>query len=81
MALWIAEGDKNKKYFHHYASHKKSINTIMEIKDTKGIIAQNSQDKANATINHFQSRFTAPTGCPISEILEVLTLFPCLIIG
>ena len=60
-------------------SHRKSINTILEIKDVEGGTTQKFQDKARATVNHFQERFTAPPGCPISEILEVLNMFPRLI--
>ena len=78
-SLWLGTRDKNKKYFHHYASHRKNINTILEIKDEIGGTTQKFHDKAKEAVNHFHKRFTEPPGCPISEILEVLNLFPRLI--
>ena len=51
----------------------------MEIKDSEGVIAHNFQDKAKAAVKHFQTKFSALVGCPISDILDVLTLFPPLI--
>ena len=33
-------------------------------------------EKAQAAVEHFQSIFTEPEGCPKDDILEVLSLFP-----
>jgi len=30
--LWIHEGDNNTKLFHHFANHRKWVNTIWELK-------------------------------------------------
>lgn len=27
-AIWIREGDKNNIFFHHYANHKRKVNSI-----------------------------------------------------
>ena len=32
-ALWLEAGDKNKKKIHRFASHRKNINTICEIRE------------------------------------------------
>ena len=64
-ALWLEDGDKNTKFFHRHASHRKNINTILEIKDEEGGIAQTFKDKAISVETHFQRRFTAPPVCPI----------------
>ena len=37
------------------------------------------KEKAKAVVEHFKKRFSAPPGCPITEILKVLNLFPRLI--
>ena len=78
-ALWLEAGDKNTKYFHRFASYKRSINTILEINDEAGGTTQKFNDKEKVAVNHFHKIFTAPPGCPIYEILEVLNLFTCLI--
>ena len=70
---------KNTKYFHKFASHRKNINTILEIKDEEGGLAKLFKEKTKESVDHFQKIFSAPLGCPISEILEVLNLFPRLI--
>ena len=36
-------------------------------------------EKTQAVIDHFQSIFTKPEGCPIIDILEVIGLFPRII--
>ena len=78
-ALWLEAGDKNTKYFHRFASHRRNINTILEIWDEARGIAILFKEKAKVAVDHFQKRFIAPPRCPIYEILEVLNLFPQLI--
>ena len=34
--VWLEEGDKNTKYFHRYASYRKNIINIFEIKKGQG---------------------------------------------
>ena len=75
-ALSLAEGDQNTKFFHRYASQRKSINTIHEVKNTRGILAKTYEEKSKVVVEHFQELFKEPAGCLIGEMLEVLDLFP-----
>ena len=70
-ALWLVVGDMNTKHFHRFASHRKNISTILEIKDEVGGIAQLFKEKTKAIVDHFQKTFSAPPRCPIVEISEV----------
>ena len=47
-ALWLEEGDKNSKFFHNYASHRRNINTICEIKNQEGRLVRAFDEKAKA---------------------------------
>ena len=62
-----------------FASHRKNINTICEIKNTQGRMIRSFEDKAETTMDFFQNIFKEPKGCPIQEILEVLGFFPRMI--
>ena len=75
----MAEGDQNSKFFHRYASYRKSINTIHEVKDTRGNVTKTFEEKTKAVVEHFQELFKEPKGCPIQEILEDLGFFPRMI--
>jgi len=35
-ALWIQEEDRDTKFFHRYANHKRMVNTFWNIKDSNG---------------------------------------------
>ena len=79
-ALWLAEGYQNTEFFHRYASQRKSINTIHEVKNTRGILAKTFEEKSKVVGEHFQELFKEPVGCPIEEMLEVIDLLPRAII-
>jgi hypothetical protein len=37
-AIWLNNGDKNTKFFHKYATQRRSQNTIWDIKDDVGVL-------------------------------------------
>ena len=73
--MWLEVGDKKFKFFHNYASHRRNINTIYEIKNQEGSPARTFEEKSAAGVSFFQNIFKEPKGCPIQEILEVLGYF------
>jgi hypothetical protein len=75
-ALWIKEGDNNTKFFHQFVNYRRNLNTIWEIKDEEGNVAVSFEDKSNLGVNFFSNLFSAPPGCPIQEIMEVVGKFP-----
>jgi hypothetical protein len=54
---------------------KRNINTIWEIKNEDGSISSSFQEKAEAGASFFAKLFATPEGCPIQEILEVVSKF------
>ena len=48
--LWLAEGDRNKKYFHGFVSHIRNINTIVEIWNSQGNMARKFQEKVEVGV-------------------------------
>jgi hypothetical protein len=67
--------DNNTKYFHQFANLRKNINTIWEIINEDGSMVNSFKEKAEAGASYFQSIFKAPDGCPIQEILHVVSKF------
>jgi hypothetical protein len=74
-ALWIKVGDNNTKFFHNFSNQRQNLNTIWEIKNEEGIRVSSFQEKSEAGARFFESLFSAPEGCPIQEILEVVAKF------
>lgn len=52
-ALWLAEGDRNTKFFHKCASERRSKNAIWRIKSADGSIVYSSKDIQNEAIRYF----------------------------
>jgi hypothetical protein len=75
-ALWLEAGDNNTRFFHQYANYRKNINTIWDIKNVEGVKVNSFKEKAEAGAQFFESQFRQPEGCPIQEILSVVSKFP-----
>jgi len=75
-AIWIQEGDNNKKFFHKFSIFLRTIKSIWEIKDDEGqkVTWQDKIVKEGKQI--FASLFKEPTGFPITKILKVINIFP-----
>ena len=53
-ALWLEAGDRDTKFFHKCASHRKNINTILEIKDEEGGTIKQFKEKTKDAVDHFR---------------------------
>lgn len=45
--IWLKEGHNNSKFFHKYASYRKIMNSILEIKDFLGRLVSSFEGIAN----------------------------------
>ena len=52
-AIWLEVGDKNSNFFHNYASHRRNINTICEIKNQDGRLIRTFDEKAKSGVSYF----------------------------
>ena len=79
-ALWLEEGNNNTKCFHHFANHRKVINTIWELKKIIGT-SLNSQDMLlKEGHEFFKSLYLEPNHASIDDQLRVLKCFPSIVI-
>lgn len=55
--LWLAEGDENSRYFHNYASKRKSRNHITGLMDSNGIWQESNDAVRNIITDYFSQLF------------------------
>eukprot|EP00253_Pinus_taeda_P025007 PITA_25007 len=75
-ALWLGMGDRNTKFFHKYANHRREINAIWRICDGNGGHFYSQQDITNAALIHFKNQYSRGMGSAIHDILWGIELFP-----
>eukprot|EP00253_Pinus_taeda_P035371 PITA_35371 len=75
-ALWLKEGDRNTKFFHKFANHRREMNVIWRICDGKGGYFYTHQDITDAALNHFKKQYSRGKGSAIHDILWGIELFP-----
>ena len=55
---WLMDGDKNTKFFHHFASYRRNKKHIWEVKDQNGATHSGQQAIKDEAINYFKSFFS-----------------------
>jgi hypothetical protein len=75
-ALWISSGDKNMKFFHHFANYRRNKKHLWEIEDEEGRLYQQKEDIKNSAINYFKSFYQATGTNQLSDQVEIVRLFP-----
>jgi len=69
---WYSNGDRNTKFFHAWANHRRKINTIRSISDDQGRIWRRRQDIGRVFVNYFEDIFSSScdTNADLSQCLE-----------
>uniref|UniRef100_A0A803PA31 Reverse transcriptase n=1 Tax=Cannabis sativa TaxID=3483 RepID=A0A803PA31_CANSA len=72
---WLAQGDKNTKFFHRFASHRKKINKIHQLHLPNGGIVSDEEGIIREIESHFDHLFTSsnPSHEDMSKALEGIT--------
>jgi len=63
MALWLAIGDNNTKYFHKFANHNRVRKHIWEIKGDNDDLVNDSDSLKKEAVLHLKNFYKAST-CP-----------------
>ena len=64
-AIWIKEGDNNKKFFHNFSNHGRNLNMISTIKDMNGVMVSSFKEKTEAGERFFKNLFKESEVCNI----------------
>lgn len=68
-ALWLKEGDRNIKFFHKVANHRREKNAIWRICDGNEGYFYSQQEISDAAYKHFRHQYSRGKGCAIHDIL------------
>ena len=68
----VRDGDKNTKYFHHKASHRRSRNRMKGLLDSEGIWHEDEDKMQEIVEQYYHDLFTStdPTSAQIQEVLK-----------
>jgi hypothetical protein len=78
-AIWIKNGDKNTKYFHHYASFRRNKKHLWEIMDDRGQSHQGQEAIKSEALHFFRSFYQESTDNRIVEQIEAVRQYPRLV--
>ena len=68
-SLWLANGDRNTKYFHSRATQRRRRNHIHSLRDNSGIVHDTTEDMASLLTNYYESLFTSAQPEQIDEVV------------
>eukprot|EP00253_Pinus_taeda_P029310 PITA_29310 len=77
-ATWLREGDKNTKFFHHFANKRRATNSIWQIKNENGDLLHSQDDISNEVVKHFKNAYKRESNREFKDILWGIDPFPCM---
>uniref|UniRef100_A0A803QFF3 Reverse transcriptase domain-containing protein n=1 Tax=Cannabis sativa TaxID=3483 RepID=A0A803QFF3_CANSA len=72
---WLQSGDENTKFFHAYASSRKSNNTIKTLQNSAGITVHSKKELTEVICSFYEELFTA-TGTDAAALEQILHTVP-----
>lgn len=57
-AIWLNNGDKNTRFFHKFTEGRRKVNTIWELKDSKGNSINTQFDIKMEALNYFRDLYS-----------------------
>jgi hypothetical protein len=78
-AIWVQSGDQNMKFFHQFASHRRNIKHIWEIRDDTGTAHCGQESIKEEAVKYYKNFFKSLDQSHPSDQVRVAGLFSCLI--
>jgi hypothetical protein len=69
---WLAEGDKNTRFFHLRASQRKKKNQIQSLKRPDGVITEDEQEMADLTREFYNNLYLSEGISDLDEVIQVI---------
>ncbi|CAM8939724.1 unnamed protein product [Rhodiola kirilowii] len=77
--LWLERGDRNTKFFHAKASHRKQKNWILKLKDSRGVLQEGEDKIMDIVTDYFSGIFRATVSHESGGIdEELMNINPCI---
>lgn len=68
-ATWLKKGDKNTKFFHHFASKRRATNSIWKIKNEDEDYLHSQEDISKEAVKYFKKAYSRDANRSIEDIL------------
>jgi len=78
-ALWLAEGNKNTKFFHNIASRNRIKKYIWEIEKDDGVLMKDQQGIKTEVVHYFKHFYRASSTVNIEDQCKLCDLFPLMV--